>query len=123
MSTLRGLVLAFVFAVPTLACASSEYGFVDWVGIRASDGLIIFSLTTRGNPNFPPSTRTAKPPCATQGYWVIKDENSATGQRQYDAVMRAKAANLTMVVVGSATCTRWPDGEDADLIQVDTLFL
>jgi hypothetical protein len=111
------LSLMLVCAAPSYA--STEYGFVKWVGVRASDGLVIFALTTNSNPHFPPTTRTTKPACATAGYWVIRDENSAAGARQYDALMRARAANLVVTIVGAGTCARWPDGEDADFVQVN----
>ena len=95
---------------------SQEYGFVSWVGVRASDGLIIFAISNY--PHVPASTRTSKPACATAGYWVIRDENSTAGARQYEAVMKARFAVRTIAVYGTGTCTRWPDGEDADFVQV-----
>ena len=119
MRCARAMVCVALISCAPLAEASTEYGMVNWVSIRASDGLIYFSLTSANNPIlFPPPSRTPRPACATQGYWVIRSESSAVGQMQYDALLRAKAGSVPVIVYGAATCTRWPDGEDAETVQV-----
>jgi len=118
MRCVSAMVFVGLISCTTLAEASTEYGLVNWVSIRASDGLIYFSLTSTNTILFPPPSRSARPACATQGYWVIRNETSAAGQMQYDALLRAKASSVPVIVIGAAACTRWPDGEDAETVQV-----
>ena len=61
-------------------------------------------------------TYAARPSCATQGYWMIKDENSAAGKRQLAALLAARATGAEVTVIGFNACTRWGDGEDVDAI-------
>lgn len=90
--------------------AGTQTGVIENIYVRASDGLVYFVL--KG------SAKTGSPACATIGYWMLKDENSAAGKRQYALLLAAQLAGKTIVVSGFNTCTRWADGEDADLIVV-----
>lgn len=118
MRCVRSLICLAFFSCATVASASTEYGFVKWVSVRASDGLIWFTLSA-GDPRiFPPPSRSTRPACATQGYWVIPNEGAPAGRMLYDALLRAKGDGVPVVITGTGTCTRWPDGEDADIVQV-----
>lgn len=91
------------------AFVSSQTGQVSKLFIRSSDGLIYFFLSG------PLSTPAA---CATGGYWMIKDENSPTGKRQFALLIAARLAGTPVTVTGTGGCTRWNDGEDVDLITI-----
>jgi hypothetical protein len=86
--------------------AGTQTGTVENLYLRASDGLVYFFL--KG------SVKSASPACALVGYWMIKDENSAAGKRQYAALLAAQASGRTISITGANTCSRWPDGEDVD---------
>lgn len=85
------------------AAAGSETGQITALRTRSSDNLVFFNLN---------GTLTAKPACARHAYWMIKDENSATGKRQFAMLMSAMMAGKTVSVSGTGACTRWGDGED-----------
>ena len=88
--------------------AGSQSGTVDYITVRASDGLIYFTL--KGE------SKVGNPSCATIGYWMIKDENSNSGKQQYSMVLSAQASGKIISVTGMNACTRWSDGEDVDSI-------
>ena len=85
-------------------------GKVDKVFVRDSDGLVYFTLKD--------SAPTGKPPCATNGYWMIRDENSDSGKKQLSMILAAQASGKKVQVVGYNACTRWGDGEDVNVIVV-----
>lgn len=91
--------------------AGSQQGKVDKVIVRASDGLIYFTLDD-------PSSRVQPAPCAVNTYWIIRDENSNAGKQQYSMILAAHAAGKTVSVVGMNTCIRWGDGEDVNEIVI-----
>jgi len=104
-------VISVIFLLLSLnANAGSQMGTVDYIIVRASDGLIYFTLTGGALEN--------RPSCATIGYWMIKDENSNAGQQQYSMILAAHAAGKTVRVTGSNTCSRWGNGEDVDALQI-----
>lgn len=78
--------------------------------VRASDGLTYFVLDS--------VTPTDKPTCATIKYWMIKDENSEVGKKQYAMLLAAHSAGRAIKVVGMGTCSRWGDGEDVNSIEL-----
>lgn len=86
------------------ARASSQTGRVETLIVRASDGLVYVHLEG--------AVRDGRPACAMHGYWMIRDENSAAGKRQYALLLVAKATGRRVVIQGSGQCTRWSDGED-----------
>jgi hypothetical protein len=103
------LALSLSLGVPLASHASGQLGRVIKIQVRASDGLILFYLD---------GTPSTKPACAgTNTYWMIKDEKSETGKRQLAMLMAARAAGLPVAVAGTGTCTRWPDGEDVDVVE------
>ena len=59
-----------------------------------------------------------KPACATIGYWMIRDENSAAGKSQLSLFLMAQASGQPVHVEGRNTCTRWDDGEDISSVQI-----
>lgn len=62
------------------ATAGSVTGKVDYVVTRASDGLTYFNII---------GATSGAPDCAKVGYWMIKDENSEVGKRQYSMILAA----------------------------------
>lgn len=90
--------------------AGYQIGSVDYVIVRASDGLTYFNLKT--------GTPVDKPECATHGYWMIKDENSEVGKKQYAMILAAHASGKPVKITGMNTCTHWGDGEDVNAIQI-----
>lgn len=90
--------------------AGSQVGTVGSVIVRASDGLTYFTLI--GAP------KSDSPACAKIGYWMIKDENSEVGKKQYAMVLAAQASGRELTVVGMNSCTRWLDGEDVNWMQL-----
>lgn len=108
----RKTAAAAVGVMATLAVASAfagqQTGQVTQVIVRASDGLVHFYMN---------GTATAKPACAANPYWVIKDENSAIGKRQLAMLLMARESGKQVIVGGANTCTRWADGEDVEYIR------
>lgn len=104
--TLALSLLAACYGSP--AFAGIQTGQVTQILVRASDGLVYFFLS---------NTISGRPACATGGYWMLKDENSAAGKRQLAMLMAAKASGQVVTVEGMNTCTRWPNGEDVNQIQ------
>ena len=94
----------------TPAFARTQTGKVTNIIVRNSDGLIYFFLD---------STADGLPSCASQPYFMIKDENSGSGKRQLALLMMAKATGMMITVYGTGTCTRWPNGEDVEAIQTN----
>lgn len=104
---LLAITAALLIAHP--AQAGTQTGVVTELMARASDGVISFKLSNTAGPT--------RPSCASlTTYWIIKDEKPEAGKRQLALLMMARAGNLTVTVVGSAACTRWPDGEDANTL-------
>lgn len=91
------------------AYAGGQSGKVVNLQVRASDHLIVFDLNGGEGHN-------QRPACANKLYWMIKDENSASGKRQLALLMAAQMSGRTVMVYGANTCTRWPDGEDVDAV-------
>jgi hypothetical protein len=99
--------LASLSLIALPALAGSQTGKIAQLYIRASDGLVYFNLS---------GPVSGRPACASNSYWMIKDENSAAGKRQTALLLTARATDQVITVYGSSTCTRWGDGEDVDLI-------
>lgn len=105
------LVFAVVMMLLSIeVSAGLQQGTVSSVIVRASDGLTYFIISGTG--------KTGSPPCATNGYWMIKDENSEVGKKQYSMLLAALASGRELIVVGMNTCIRWSDGEDVDWLQL-----
>lgn len=90
--------------------AGTQLGTVGYIIVRASDGLVYFTL--KGD------AKVGSPSCARNSYWMIKDENSNSGKFQYSMVLSAQASGKTIRVTGMNSCTRWGDGEDVNSIQI-----
>lgn len=99
--------LASLSLIAFPAWAGSQTGKVTQLIVRASDGLVYFFLS---------GPASGRPECATQPYWMIKDENSAAGKRQLALLLTVRAADQVITVSGTSTCTRWGNGEDIDNI-------
>lgn len=100
-------IAVLLMATPIFSFAGQQTGKVQSVTVRASDGLVLFTL--EGNSS-------GKPPCATYSYWIIKNENSVAGKQQHATILSTKFAGRTVSVSGTNQCTRWGDGEDVDAI-------
>jgi hypothetical protein len=103
------LFIVSVLFVNSLAAAGAQGGKVLNLQVRASDGLIAFDLE---------GIHDQRPACATHSYWIIKDENSATGKRQLALLIAAQASGRPVFINGSNSCTRWVDGEDVDSLTI-----
>lgn len=93
-----------------LSHAGEQTGTIQYLRVRASDGLIYFALTG--------TAKTSSPACATRGYWMIRDEKSGAGKQQYAMLLAAQLTGKSVVVSGLNTCSRWPDGEDVNDIYI-----
>ncbi|MDR0237796.1 hypothetical protein [Acinetobacter sp.] len=105
----------FVIGLQSILCGqtiASEYvGKINEILIRDDDGLVWVVLGE--------GVRTgALPACATKGYMMIKNENSATGKRQLALLMIAHTNNRTVYIEGAQKCSRWGDGEDINLVSI-----
>ena len=98
-----------IILLSPVSFAGEVTGTVSTLMVRQSDGLTYFYMS--GAP-------TGKPACASNSYWMIKDENSEAGKKIYSLLLAAKISQTPIKVVGANTCTRWVDGED-----VETVFL
>ncbi len=100
-----------ILCTASLYCvAGTQVGTVSSVIVRASDGLTYFTLNG--------AAKSGNPACATKSYWMIKDENSEVGKKQYAMVLAAQASGRELTVVGMNSCTRWLDGEDVNWMQL-----
>lgn len=107
---MKKIISVFLLALSFNVCAGNQSGTVNYVIVRASDGLVYFTL--KGG------ALNSRPACATIGYWMIKDENSNAGKQQYSMILAAHAAGKTVNVTGMNSCNRWGDGEDVNTIQI-----
>jgi len=89
--------------------AGNQTGQVVRIFVRQSDHVVLVDIT---------GTPTNKPACAPYTYWIIKDETSLTGKQQLALLMLAKATGLTVNIAGTGDCTRFPSGEDIDVVIV-----
>lgn len=89
------------------AYAGSQTGQVKWFRVRQSDNLHYLGLE---------GTKAGGPACATQSYWIIKDENSVAGKSQVSMIIAAYLAGKAITIQGANTCTRWGDGEDINIL-------
>jgi hypothetical protein len=96
-----GLVV-FLVGISSSSYAGYQSGKITGLSVR-SDGLIWVVLE---------GTHTGKPACATGNYWMIKDENSEYGKKQYSMILAAYLSGKIVYIDGDNLCTRWPDGEN-----------
>lgn len=105
------LLLAVGLVFFELSYAATETGYIDYIIVRDSDGLVYFGLKES-------QLEGQKPACASKSYWMIRDENSATGQQQLSVLLSAQMAGKKITVYGYDQCTRWGDGEDVNAIRL-----
>jgi hypothetical protein len=106
-NALMGVVLALS---ANTVWASDASGRITYLVVRDADGLIHFELD---------GPRSAKPACAANfNYFMIRDENSASGKRTYALLLSAFLSGRTVAVSGTGVCTRWPDGEDVGSVRL-----
>ncbi len=91
------------------AIAGTQTGFVKDIYVRDSDGLILVDLM---------GTASGHPVCALQPYWIIPNETTDNGKRLLSMLVAAQSAGRVVQIIGKDTCTRWPDGEDIDVVGV-----
>lgn len=99
-------------SVGVMAANSSITGTVKYVIARSTDGLTYFSIDGVRHGDMPD--------CASvkNSYWMIKDEDSEAGKRQFAMILAAYASGAKVTVVGTGECFRWPNGEDVAYIQL-----
>lgn len=85
------------------ASAGSAGGLIDRLWVRSADGL--HYVTLKG-------TVDGSPVCATQTYFMIRDEKSDAGKSQFAMLMAAYLSGKRVTITGTGACTRWMDGED-----------
>ena len=96
-----------LFLLTTSAWCGSQSGQVTQIFVRDSDGLAYFTMS---------GEHVNRPACATEQYWIIKNENSDVGKRQLAVLLAARSSGTAITVWGANTCVRWHDGEDANTI-------
>ena len=106
-------ILAALGTFMTIACtpawAGTQTGQVIDLSIRASDGLIYFYMN---------GMVSGRPACAVKSpYWVLKDERSATAEKQFALLLEARKTGQVITVIGSDTCLRESNGEDVNYIR------
>jgi hypothetical protein len=106
---MKSVLIIFSIFFSIQSFAGQQSGTVSTLIVRASDGLVYF--TVKGAPI------ANAPSCATHGYWMIKDENSNVGKQQYALILSAHATGKRINISGMNTCSRWGDGEDVNSIQ------
>ncbi|WP_372627600.1 hypothetical protein [Arsukibacterium sp.] len=104
------LLVSVLFTFGWPVSAGSQVGKVDYVIVRASDGLVFFGLID--------GVKSGSPACATNSYWMIRDENSEAGKKQYAMLLTAQASGRNIEVTGMNTCNRWSDGEDVNWLRL-----
>ncbi|HIF9111853.1 hypothetical protein [Photobacterium damselae] len=107
---MKKLILFTLSIMTQITFAGEQTGKIETFYARASDNLHLITLVGSQPSN--------KPSCATNSYWLIKDEHSTTGKSQFSQILAAKMANKTVLINGLNTCSRWPDGEDINYIVI-----
>ena len=107
---MQGWIALTLALLTTAAHAGQQAGTIDYLRVRASDGLIFFALTGEA--------KTGAPACAKFNYWMLRDETSKTADQQYVMLLAAQMAGKTVNVTGLNSCNRWPDGEDVNEVRV-----
>src|SRR6185436_9111978 len=87
------------------ASAGQVVGSISYLVQRSSDGLIYMSIN---------GATVGSPACATGAYFMIANETSEAGKKQFAMLLAAKASGLQVKITGRNTCTRGGDGEDID---------
>jgi len=105
----RAVFAVFATLGSVISAGGQVSGSVDQVIQRASDGLTYVYIN---------GTPTGSPACAGRTYFIIADENSEAGKKQFAMLLVAKATGQRVIVTGTGTCARWPDGENIELIQL-----
>lgn len=113
MKVRLAVILTSLGAVGTApAFAGVETGFIKDLSVRDPDGLIQVSLV------LPYSWPGNHPPCAVRPYWVVADETSEAGKRLFATLLAAQVAGHKVTIRGKNTCSRLPDGEDIEDVNV-----
>jgi hypothetical protein len=94
------------------AIAGTDTGFVEDISVRDSDGLIVVNLLFELPRPF------NHPACAVRPYWIIPDEASDSGKRLFKILLAAHVAGHRVTIRGKNTCSRVPDGEDIEDVNV-----
>lgn len=102
------LIGAVVAICSSPASSSTISGKIGMLQSRASDGLQY--VVIKGNSD-------AKPACAGNTYYMIKDEKSDSGKAQFAMLMSAYLSGKAVTVYGTGQCGRWSDGEDINAVE------
>ena len=93
------IVLLSLSTFPTFAGVIT--GKVIQINVRDDDGMHYFYLDNPTND---------RAPCATNDYWVIKDENSAVGKAQLSLLLTAYSTDSKVKVKGFGPGNNGPYG-------------
>lgn len=96
--------------LPIFASASSVTGTVIYVSVRKSDGLISVGIN--------PGHSTTRPSCANGDPYVIADETSSTGQKQYSMLLAALLSGTQVTITGTDLCGRTGTPGNEDISEV-----
>jgi hypothetical protein len=111
VAKMKNFIFIFLMMFSNILYAGIVTGQVDYVNVRASDGLVYAGLKNA-------TVISPAPACATIAYWMIKDENSNAGKQQLATLLAAQMTGKTVTIWGGNTCTRWRDGEDIDAVRI-----
>ena len=100
---------AVLFITGSRAQAGTQTGYVTFLEVRDTDGLIYFGLS---------GTASGKPTCAVFPAWTLPNEGSETGKKLFALLVSARTAGQQVSVNGKNTCVRWGDQEDVASIRV-----
>jgi hypothetical protein len=109
LSLLTAGAVALAICAPSAWSQSTQVGTVSRLHVRGTDGLVYFYVA---------GPRSPMPGCAIQPYWIVPNESSASAKQQLALLMMAEATGKVVTVVGTGTCSRWPDGESVAEIAV-----
>src|ERR1700741_3190204 len=101
--------VVILFQMAPSALAGSQTGYITFLEVRDTDGLIYFGLT---------GTASGKPTCAVFSAWTLSNENSETGKKLFALLASARVAGQQVSINGKNTCVRWADQEDVASVRV-----
>jgi hypothetical protein len=104
------ILTSLIAAAPVMA--GTDTAFIKAIHVRDSDGLIWVDLIST---YWPPINH---PQCASQPYWIIRDESSEEGRKLFATLLAAHVAGRKVTIIGKNTCSRQPDGEDIESVGV-----
>jgi hypothetical protein len=112
---LRSAILTIIGLWGAVASASAAGTYsgtitsVEGYGENTNAVFVLINGTVSGSPAG----------CATQNYRFALNPSNASGQALLAVVLSALARGVTVGIIGSGTCSIWPDTESILLLQSD----